>query len=73
MVEKVGIMPLRLAERVGGEGGGQGWTVCVCLCGGGAVNSASLVQNEEVHSCWQERRLNLPSDCVRDRPLSLFV
>lgn len=35
MVEKVGIMPLRLAERVGGEGGGQGWTVCVCVCVGG--------------------------------------
>lgn len=69
MVEKVGIMPLRLAERVGG---GQGWTVCVSVWGG-AVNSASLVQNEEVRSCWQERRLNLPSDCVRDRPLSLFV
>lgn len=27
--------------------------------GGGAVHSASLVQKEEVPSCWQESRLNL--------------
>lgn len=27
--------------------------------GGGVVNSTSLVQKEEVPSCWQESRLNL--------------
>lgn len=27
--------------------------------GGGVVNSASLVQKEEVPSCWQESSLNL--------------
>lgn len=27
--------------------------------GGDVVNSASLVQKEEVPSCWQESRLNL--------------
>lgn len=32
--------------------GGVGWV-------GGIVNSASLVQKEEVPSCWQQSRLNL--------------
>lgn len=50
MVEKVGIMPFRLAER-------KDWSER--KGGGGAVHSASLVQKEEVPSCWQESRLNL--------------
>lgn len=48
MVEKVGIMPFRLAER-------KDWSERR----GGAVHSASLVQKEEVPSCWQESMLNL--------------
>lgn len=54
MVEKVGITPFRLAEREDWrERQRGGWG------GGGIVNSASLVQKEEVPSCWQESRLNL--------------
>lgn len=49
MVEKVGITPFRLAER-------KDWSE---RRGGGVVHSASLVQKEEVPSCWQESRLNL--------------
>lgn len=51
MVEKVGIMPLRLAERVGGgrRGGRQGWTVCVCVCLCGGVQSI-------VHPLFRMRR-----------------
>lgn len=54
MVEKVGIMPFRLAER-------KDWSERKERkeWGGGAVHSASLVQKEEVPSCWQESRLNL--------------
>lgn len=49
MVEKVGITPFRLAER-------EDWRE---RDRGGIVNSASLVQKEEVPSCWQRSRLNL--------------
>lgn len=54
MVEKVGITPFRLAER-----GKTGERETERERGGGVVNSASLVQKEEVPSCWQESRLNL--------------
>lgn len=50
MVGKVGITPFRLAERKDER---------ERETGGGIVNSASLVQKEEVPSCWQECRLNL--------------
>lgn len=52
MVEKVGITPFRLAER-------EDWRERQREREGGVVNSASLVQKEEVPSCWQESRLNL--------------
>lgn len=51
MVEKVGITPFRLAEREAWRERETG--------GGGIVNSASLVQKEEVPRCWQESRLKL--------------
>lgn len=67
IVEKVVITPFKLAE---GEEWGERTRGCVCLRGGmggwGVVNSASLVQKEEVLSCWQESRLNLWFDCVLD-------
>lgn len=52
MVEKVGITPFRLAKR-------EDWRETDTEREGGVVNSASLVQKEEVPRYWQERRLNL--------------
>lgn len=40
---------------------------------GVVVNSASLVQKEEVPSCWQESRLNLWFDCVLDCPFICLI
>ena len=41
--------------------------------GGEVVNSASLVQKEEVPLCWQRRRLNLQFDCVLDWPFICLI
>lgn len=68
MVEKVGITPFRLAER-------EDWRERERerKRRGVVVNSASLVQKEEVPSCWQESRLNLWFDCVLDCPFICLI